>query len=1237
MADKLISELLDLPTQVRKGDFVLNLARGVTEPEVTLKSYYATPQLQESFDDSLNFIQGAVDHNSSKACYLHGSFGSGKSHFMAVLHLLLQHNEIARMMPELAPLCEKHKWVDQKKFLLVPYHMIGSKNMESAILGGYVDHIQKTHPEATIAGVFRAEDIFANANSIREGFGDEKFFQKLNQGTQEESGWGKLDQKWNASRYEKALKAAIRSEERSQLVGALVKNILPAFKGVAQGKEESFVSLDDGLAIISSHAKSLGYDGLILFLDELILWLASHSADLGFVQGEGNKLAKLVESQNIARPIPIISFVARQRDLRELIGSNVVGVDQLNFSDVLKHWEGRFHTITLEDRNLPLIAKHRVLKPKNEACRQELQESFTKAAAVRDEIKEVLLGKEGTDAIFQLVYPFSPAFIQALVAISSALQRERTALKIMLQILVDKRETLRLGEIIPLGDLWDVVANGEEAFTDVMRTQFDHAKKLYQNKLRPTILLHNNMTEEELENAPADNPKSKAFENDNRLIKSLLLSSLVHGVEVLKDMNCIKLAALNHGTVKSRIPNREVSTVADKLRAWAGQVGEIRLGADPLNPTVSLQLSGVDTESIVQSARAFDNPSSRNYKIRQFLFKSLQLEEMDGLFLNHEFVWRGTKRTCELLFSNVRELTDDGFRTSGNDWKVIIDSPIDSEGHSPVEDFDRIQNFKTKNESHKSLIWLPWFFNTNTNSDLGKLVILDKLLEKNNIEQHSGHLSLSDRQSARLLLQNQQSALNNRIQHAIDCAYSIKNDLGTLNTAFDLSDRVFHSLLQSLQVQPPVGATLAEALNNLLDQALSHQFPKHPKFETEIKGNKDLNQVLQTCLATVKTEGARFFVDDKNLRAKIRAICGPLEVGVMGETHLALTDYWKNHFNKMITQQGLTTMPSVGDFRKWTDLPEPRGLLPVVQNFLILIFAELTNRSFVKHGGTYAASLDDMPDELVLREEILPPMHEWMEAGKRASEIFGVVISPMLNASNLALFQTRIQEQIQSVKTANESLTQKLVDSFRLLGLTESGYQQSNRLKTAAEAKKLLTALELKKPTDLVHDLASYPLTTTPLHLSKSLKSAQSVLDAIGSVHWDLFKAVIQIQDNRKALAENLMAEVSQSMMNDEFALANGLAVKLKEAVNAAIKLLTPISSPTPPPISPPTPPPPPPPPPPPTPPPDPKWKRLKEGKKERVALDQFQLDLEEIKKQVAANPKCKITFDWFLEEEQSL
>jgi hypothetical protein len=57
----------------------------------------------------------------------------------------------------------------------------------------------------------------------------------------------------------------------------------------------------------------------------------------------------------------------------------------------------------------------------------------------------------------------------------------------MLQLLVNRRETLRLGDVIPLGDLWDVVAHGDEAFTDVMRVRFENARKLYQNRLVPML------------------------------------------------------------------------------------------------------------------------------------------------------------------------------------------------------------------------------------------------------------------------------------------------------------------------------------------------------------------------------------------------------------------------------------------------------------------------------------------------------------------------------------------------------------------------------------------------------------------------------------------------------------------------------------------------------------------------------------------------------------------------------
>ena len=178
--EKLISDILDLPDRVRKGDFVLNLSKGVTEPEKTLEQYVVTPQLVACFDDALGFIKSAVDAANSKACYLHGSFGSGKSHFMAVLHLLLQHNSAVRSIPELAKVCDDNQWVETKNFLLVPYHMIGSRNMASAIFGGYVDHVQEHHPGTPLPGVYLADEIFENAKQIREDLGDDKFFEKLN-------------------------------------------------------------------------------------------------------------------------------------------------------------------------------------------------------------------------------------------------------------------------------------------------------------------------------------------------------------------------------------------------------------------------------------------------------------------------------------------------------------------------------------------------------------------------------------------------------------------------------------------------------------------------------------------------------------------------------------------------------------------------------------------------------------------------------------------------------------------------------------------------------------------------------------------------------------------------------------------------------------------------------------------------------------------------------------------------
>ena len=61
--------------------------------------------------------------------------------------------------------------------------------------------------------------------------------------------------------------------------------------------------------MLSKHAQALGYDAVILFLDELVLWLASHAADIAFVNREGQKVAKLVEAMTADRPIPLSALL----------------------------------------------------------------------------------------------------------------------------------------------------------------------------------------------------------------------------------------------------------------------------------------------------------------------------------------------------------------------------------------------------------------------------------------------------------------------------------------------------------------------------------------------------------------------------------------------------------------------------------------------------------------------------------------------------------------------------------------------------------------------------------------------------------------------------------------------------------------------------------------------------------------------------------------------------------------
>ncbi|MBT3378823.1 MAG: phage resistance protein [Lentisphaerae bacterium] len=1132
-----LKDLLVLPDAVSKGDFVLKLAEGVEKADETLDSYVVTDQLKKCFDDALRFIRNALAGKTSKACYLHGSFGCGKSHFMAVLDLILGGNSKARSIPELAGVISSHNdWSQGKKFMMIPYHMIGQSSMEAAILGGYVDFVGDHHPDADVPAVFTVDTIFADAQKLRGTMTDEVFFAELNKGGSAGGGkWGKMSTTWTPAAFDEAVSSAPEftsdgtfrvTGKRPRLQSALIKTFFSAVKVNSQ-----YVDLDTGLEVVSQHAKSLGYDAVVLFLDELILWLASNAANKNFISEEGQKISKLVEARNMNRPIPLVSFVARQRDLRELVGDHVTGSQKARFSHIIDYWEGRFETITLEDRNLPAIAEKRVLRPLNEPARQQIDEAFEQSVQMKEEVLSVLLTSSWDRGMFRKIYPFSPAFMEMLVEMSFMLQRDRTALKVMLEILIRRRDSLKLGEIIPVGDLFDAVSHGDEAISEDVKRCFHNATRLYDEKLRPLIEADSPLTIATLGTVPYDDPDAMKLRNDDRLLKTLLLAALAPKLESFQGLTARRLAALNHGTIKSPVPGREANTVITKCRKWAGQVGQIKIGEDPQDPTITIQLSGIDTESILLKAKHEDNTGNCIRKIKEILFKELSIKSEEGLLISHSFTWRGTRRTCDVVFNNVVDMSLTGLENDGENWKVVIDWPFD-ERSNPRDDIAKVQEFKnTVSEGARTIVILPSFLSRTARKELGSLVVMDHVLVDARFSGYASELSLADQQVAKSLLENQRTQLQQRMVAYLQSAYGVGTAVKeALDTTHEIEERSDHywSLDNDLTLQPPAAPTLQRLFEDLLFQALDHQFPGHPLFPESARLTRQGLRSVYDCVskAAENPEGRQPI--DKTMRGQMVDVAVPLKLGEMGEAHFRLGRHWIEHFSKKANEHGGGI--TVGRLRTWMNEPDPMGLPADIQDLAIMAFACQSNHSFWHLGRGVDPEIGRLNNDYELKEVALPSQETWGKAIDRAGRLFGVAVpSNLLNAHSLSRLMHGIQEKVAEMKSVAEQYHEVLK------GATGTLCPDSQRLATAAAAKALMVLMSGCGEKEGAERLVSWENTSTDEAVAGSVAHSSELLGALNRFDWSQLKLLENLTGTYGDAAEKVKASLAEALRVDEY------------------------------------------------------------------------------------------------------
>ena len=1153
MTAELLRDLIDIPERVHAGDFVLTLNKGVTQ-ESTVRDYVATPQLARCFDDALGLIQSAVEGRASRAAYLDGSFGSGKSHFMAMLHAILRGDPEARGKDGLTDVVAKHdKWLAGRKFLLVPYHMIEATSLESAILGGYVDHVRKLMPGAPLPVVYRDEGLLADARDLRVSLGDEKFIAGLPGDPDDE--WGEA---WSAASLDAALAAPPGESERRRLVGDLLASHFTRYAQAVSGTAQSFIELDKGLAEISRHARDeLRCDAIVLLLDELVLWLSSYIGDPTRIKTEAQKVSKLVESAEHERPAPIISFVPRQRDLRDLVGRDTAGATTASLFDTLKYWDGRFDKIRLEDSNLPVVVEARLLRPKNAAAKAVIDAAFEQTERSRPQVWDALLDAQAgaaSRADFRGTYPFSPAFLHAMVDVSGALQRQRTALRLMQQLLVDYRDTLPVGQLMPLGAIFDALAaGGDRPFSDKLRDEFDQAKRFYQ-RVREYLLRRHDLTEEQA----AALPSRHAFRADDLIIKTLLLSALVPNVPALRALTASRLAALNHGSIAVMIPGQDRSAVARTLRELSGEFGEIRVsGAD--DPSVEIALIGVDTAEILRRVINVDDDAARRRLIKALLWEEFGVTDKGEFITTCPVIWRGTDRVAELVFGNVRdrELADSQFEPDvPSAIRVVIDYPFDEGNHYPSDDRHRVQTLQGRLNRPLTLVWLPSFLSRDRLTDLGDLVRISYVLERRDrLEELTPYLAADDRHHARAQLEARKAALTGKLRDALQRAYGLLSpDDADLGAAAE--DHIM-ALDPGLEIRPPVGLRLGEALPRICGQLLDHAYPKHPDFDRQgrrqVLRKTELAAVLAAVERAAQDKVGRLEVPATDLPV-LRRIANPLDIATVGEV-LVLRDDWKLLIERRAAGEGPVTELKAGDIRRWIAEEQP-GLPALVSDLLVACFAVQSDRAWFRAGQPVLPppEIGRITPDMVLRRQDLPSEEEFALAGDRAGSVFGLGSQPVRSARAVEALAAGLRSRAGGLLPAAESLVTELERRAETLGLADD----SPRLVTARTAAELLNRLTgLADSTALLRALATSELHRDGAIYRASLITAAELTASLGRVRWEILDRLAAAADGgggKAEVAASIRGQLGSAARHDEHQVQ--LRGALDQAERAAIDLL---------------------------------------------------------------------------------
>jgi hypothetical protein len=504
----------------------------------------------------------------------------------------------------------------------------------------------------------------------------------------------------------------------------------------------------------------------------------------------------------------------------------------------------------------------------------------------------------------------------------------------------------------------------------------------------------------------------------------------------------------------------------------------------------------------------------------------------------------------------------DALRSTGERWKVVIDYPFDEALHSPEEDLERLDRWRSENGPTQTVCWVPAFLSTTLQQQLGRLVVIEHVLEGERLLQYADHLSRQDQQLARVQLEDHAGVLRETLRGAIRQAYGVERPVeGTIAETHEPELRL-QSLKEGFRPQLPIGATLRAAFEGLVRAMLDSQYPDHPLFDEELRP-RDLRIVWEEVQRALES-GGRIDHVASDRRRVLRRIANPLEIGTQHDAPFVVSSTWKDRLDQglaLARSRGELERVTVADLRRLTDEPRPRGLTPEVSALVVLTYARQTGRTFrLQNGPPGEVGIDRLPGELELVAASLPDEPSWETAQRRAQALFGLGgLNPARTAASVAAFADAVTDRAAAATAAAAALVLALE---RRLGQLFIDASEAERAQSAIAGRALVDACgRAGDPVELVEVVATAELPTSAQAVGASLSTAAEIARRLEDERWLVIERFLAASPSsgRDAALDRLRETISR----DEFSAP--LEPAIAAAYHAGIELIS-TPSPEPPP-----------------------------------------------------------------------